>query len=727
MKKKSIKLGRIIGTFFTISWGIYIIAIIFEAIISGIDSYFGDDVGTQKLADGFTISSYNVVLDVKEDNKIDVTENLTVDFSSDYKHGIYKFTPLWLQYTGKDGKTIKRKANISDYRAVGDDYSLDTVKRKARIKIGSADKYVGSGEKTYIIKYTYDMGKDPYKGFDELIFHAYGDYWGTEIKNASIQVNMPKSIEGYNVNFFTDKYRKNNVTDVVDYSIDGNTLYASFNEEKNFEKQYEEYFKENDWLINEDGTYDDEYFEYEYEPLENSLTVDIELPEGYFVGGSWNYGWASFTISIIIFVLTGWTIYKWIKFGRDHNKEIQTVEFYPPDNLNAAEIGYVFNKRQASKKFTIALVVQLASKGYLKIDKLEDEEKNIQITNLLVKPKKLKEFDKTLPKRQIKMKKLKDLDSNLNSSENAMMKYLFRKGDNVLLKTNINKFLEVRDKLVKDGYIEILEDNEEERLAGVEKKKADYDKEVEQYNKDLEEYEKEAAKFPEMSSMEKIVYDKLFDKNDVVILSRHYTFYETFTEITKELESNFKDKVHDSQATKQIGGAIFRSIVILILSIVSYKYIEDLDPNWSILYYLSFICNIINLFFTFFMKRKTKYGEYITAKVKGFRQFLITAEKSRLEALVEEDPKYFYNILPYTYVMNISKKWIKKFEEIPVPEMDMGNFDYGRSSSYSSFYDNVYYPEPVHHSSSSGGCSSCGGGCSSCGGGCSSCGGGGSW
>ena len=131
------------------------------------------------------------------------------------------------------------------------------------------------------------------------------------------------------------------------------------------------------------------------------------------------------------------------------------------------------------------------------------------------------------------------------------------------------------------------------------------------------------------------------------------------------------------------------------------------------------------------MGRKTEYGELITARVKGFRHFLATAEKSKLEALVAENPSYFYNILPYTYAMNISKKWIKKFENIPMPEMDMGSFNYSSDFSYFSMYNDVHYPAPVttgggSHSGSSG-CSSCGGGCSSCGGGCSSCGGGSSW
>ena len=249
------------------------------------------------------------MLDVTLDNKINVTEKITTNFTACSKHGIYKFTPLWLQYTGKDGKTIKRKSTISNYRAIDDQYTVDTVKRKERIKIGSSYTTVGCGDKTYTIAYTYDMGKDPFKNFDELIFHAYGDYWGTEIKSASIRVNMPKSIEGYNVNFFTDKYRKNDVTELVDYTISGNTLYATLNAEylhqrelakQKCYKEYEEKYGVGQSIFcnNVAVPYQNDY------KLMSSLTVDVELPDGYFVGGSWNYGWGSFIISIIIISLT---------------------------------------------------------------------------------------------------------------------------------------------------------------------------------------------------------------------------------------------------------------------------------------------------------------------------------------------------------------------------------------------------------------------------------------
>ena len=126
------------------------------------------------------------------------------------------------------------------------------------------------------------------------------------------------------------------------------------------------------------------------------------------------------------------------------------------------------------------------------------------------------------------------------------------------------------------------------------------------------------------------------------------------------------------------------------------------------------------------MKRKNSYGEQIKSKIDGFKNYIELAEKDQLEMLVEQNPKYFYDILPYAYVLGVSKKWVEKFENIPIPSNDMGSFDYYNIDSLDLLSDSVYFP-PSSSSSSSSGSSGCGGGCSSCGGGCSSCGGGGSW
>ncbi len=153
-------------------WFIYLFIIISGFLITGIGHFLDDGTENLKQADGFTIEAYDVALDVQEDNKVFVTETITVDWTSAYHHGLFKFTPEWMEYTGKDGDTIKRKSKITDLKCTTDPYSVDKVKKKARIKIGDPDAYVPVGYKQYVIKYTYDMGRDPFKNFDMGIIGA---------------------------------------------------------------------------------------------------------------------------------------------------------------------------------------------------------------------------------------------------------------------------------------------------------------------------------------------------------------------------------------------------------------------------------------------------------------------------------------------------------------------------------------------------------------------------
>ena len=86
------------------------------------------------------------------------------------------------------------------------------------------------------------------------------------------------------------------------------------------------------------------------------------------------------------------------------------------------------------------------------------------------------------------------------------------------------------------------------------------------------------------------------------------------------------------------------------------------------------IC-VIAFCFAFFIRQRTDEGHEIKQKINGFKIFLESAEKERLEALVEENPTYFYDILPYAYVLGVSDKWIKSFEGIAVekPSWYYGN------------------------------------------------------
>ena len=48
----------------------------------------------------------------------------------------------------------------------------------------------------------------------------------------------------------------------------------------------------------------------------------------------------------------------------------------------------------------------------------------------------------------------------------------------------------------------------------------------------------------------------------------------------------------------------------------------------------------------------------------------------KIADLLDENPNYFYDILPYAYVLNVSKKWIDKFDKKNVPNIDLSELDY---------------------------------------------------
>ncbi|MBR0384914.1 MAG: DUF2207 domain-containing protein, partial [Erysipelotrichaceae bacterium] len=119
---------------------------------------------------------------------------------------------------------------------------------------------------------------------------------------------------------------------------------------------------------------------------------------------------------------------------------------------------------------------------------------------------------------------------------------------------------------------------------------------------------------------------------------------------------------------------------------------------------------VIVLIMAWNMDKRTEYGNRLLGKLKGFRRFLETAEKDRLEALVEENPFYFFDILPYAYVLGVSKRWIQQFEDLVTspPEWFSG-YETFKYSYIESFVDYGldrwqstmnYKPAPVHTSHS---------------------------
>lgn len=490
-----------------------------EKICSGSNTYISSE---------YDIESYDVVLDVDKDNKVDVTENIKINIPSNSYNGIYKSFSLWQNYYNSDMKRTKKKVQISNLRAIGEKFVLKKTKNSIGMRIGSSRTNIDEGLHTYTIKYRYNMGKDENKGFDEFVFNIFENYKNTKINNLTVTINMPFSFDENQIKFMKEN---EDISQVVSYIVEDKTVKISIN---NYE-------------------------------LKDAFTINMKLKDGYFTSSTNNYGVVSFIACISIIIIAIVSASWWKKYGKDNKKRVQTVEFYAPDSLDSAQIGYIYGERSI-KKLTASLIISLASKGYIKIEDIGN-------------------------------KKYKIIDT---------------KKDNL----------------------------------------------------------------KELSITEQIVYNELFVNEKESIISQNSAFVKVFSKIQKCLKEVTDKKINDKASSKLADKVYILLIVSIIIWMISFVIINDLNPKYHILYLISFIAIFITGLFTIIMERKTDYGEIIYAKVLGFKNYLNVSQKDELDTMVEKNPNYFYDILPYAYVLGVSDKWIKNFEKENLPNINLDSLQY---------------------------------------------------
>ncbi|MBE7089099.1 MAG: DUF2207 domain-containing protein [Clostridiales bacterium] len=65
------------------------------------------------------------------------------------------------------------------------------------------------------------------------------------------------------------------------------------------------------------------------------------------------------------------------------------------------------------------------------------------------------------------------------------------------------------------------------------------------------------------------------------------------------------------------------------------------------------------------MQRTDAYTQKLN-HIIGFKNFILYTEKNRLEAMIEQDPQFYYHILPYAQVLGVTDAWADKFKGITV-------------------------------------------------------------
>lgn len=541
---------------------------------------------------GYVIDNYRVNIKVDNKNIYSVDENIRVDFLQP-RRGIYRIIPE--EFNGKEIKVTNIQTNVKTAAKDEGNYIY--------LRLGDPNRYL-TGIKDYKIKYIYNIGWDRNSSYDEVYYNLIGNDWDTTIKKVEFSIELPKSFDSSKVNFTLGKYGSTN-TSGVKWSVEGNTING--------------------------------YTTVALNPKE-SVTIALPLPEEYFDFTDQKITYYVFksVLYLIYLIIPSMALFLLKKY-RYREEVVQTVEFYPPDNLTPTEMGYYIDGIIHSKDLT-SLIFYWANKGYLKINELRK-------AGLFTKDEFEIEF-------------LKDtLDT-----EKEFEKYMY----NAL-----------------SAY-----KNSENRLN----------------IKDLR--------------------------------NKFYKHIEKAAEIL-EIDLIMNKKTLYSSKSLRIGSSVRTSILFIVVASFGYFYYfgpgRGLDTIVTIIF--GGLSVLITLIISGKIKNRTQYGNEILGRILGFKRFLETAEKRKLEMLLEENPSYFYNILPYTIVLGVSSIWADKFKDLVVePPQWYGGPDIGNAFVLGAFmgsfnntlstFNDTMLSAPKAPSNFGGGSSSMGGGSS---GGGAGGGGGGSW
>lgn len=364
----------------------------------------------------------------------------------------------------------------------------------------------------------------------------------------------------------------------------------------------------------------------------DGITLRLTLPETYFQG-ELDYSWAYLiALAIMLACLLGLGLF-WFRFGRDP-KHVQTVELNPPEGVNPAEIGYIIDG-VADKKDLVSLVLYFAHKGYLDIEPLDERQKDFILTKKQDLPTGSKIYEQTFFNGlfqgsldgRVELSTLQETFYPTYTAAKSQLtsSFIHKKENRIFAMSSIaaraGAFLIVAIGLAGSfGFAAFATGATETAALAL------------------------AALVPLFGAYGLSCYD--FDK-----------------------------KYIRKRTTRLISIVISIALLMIAIGVLA-----------GVLYWISGsiwlaagsgLLALAGFPATRFMIRRTKKGAEALGKTLGFREFIRVAEVDRIKMLVEENPQYFYEILPYAYVMGLSRKWASKFENIAMepPSWYHGTFE----------------------------------------------------
>lgn len=285
-------------------------------------------------------------------------------------------------------------------------------------------------------------------------------------------------------------------------------------------------------------------------------------------------------------------------------KIIEVVEFSAPDGMTPADAGYVIDKSIDDRDIS-SLLIYWAEKKYIEI--IQNEDKTVIL------------------------KKLKDADDKMKVYEQTMFNTVFSQ------KVEINlKDLPVIIKPITSTIKKQIKDENNKKYFN--------------------------SKIESTSTWLTLGITCL-----LVFLSYFFGSGGTFSIICgviifaiSTIFSNICNKVYIQKKLKAIILYIVGIVLFLIFALLNLVYSFTNLYVLGLITITTFLC-LLTYILCPFLEYRTKEGQFVVGRLLGLKKYLEVTEKEKIEMLIKENPEYFYNIIPYAYVLNVSNEWIENY------------------------------------------------------------------
>ena len=421
------------------------------------------------------------------------------------------------------------------------------------------------------------------------------------------------------------------------------------------------------------------------------LTFRTVLPEGYFIGEQRFYS-TEIIFWIIVILAPLLCFFFWFRFGRDL-PIVETVEVRPPEGLTPAEIGLFWDGKIQTRDLT-AMFLYWAHQGKLNIE----------------------EFSKD----DIWLHKQGDIPAEAKPFEKKMFNGLFIATSSLSVKT----FPSTVNNALNDARKDLLAEYGKDRI------KTFYDK----LSLRLRTLALFIALLPAIfNAVYAVDTNQSFDYGislDGSAIAPVIFFAIFILRTAVAIGPRFLSG--GATSSRIAGSALFSPLMIIgIIALIICGVFILGTPLQAV---FSAVSTAVCIVFALLTRKKTKFYTQALGRIRGFANFIKTAELDRIKMLVNENPAYFFDILPYAWAMELTDKWAEKFDSLGLTEAPPSwyygyspgtRFTYmymvsslGRSTGTmeSILANDIIKTQAAARSSSGGGFSSGGGGFSSGGG-----------